>query len=78
MDMLTLFIDLGRVQRNLNGYNFRSGQFTEYWYLAVIPIVFLIIWKFLPQLEKKVKKATGIPDVSPDASAFDQLCRVHR
>ncbi|MEZ6045128.1 MAG: hypothetical protein R3C11_06015 [Planctomycetaceae bacterium] len=72
-----MLMQFDRVQRNLTGYNIRSGQFGEYWYLAVIPVVFLLIWKFMPQIEKNLKKASGIPDSSPDASVFDQLCRVH-
>ncbi|WP_144996130.1 hypothetical protein [Polystyrenella longa] len=76
--MMTLFMQFNRVQRSLNGYSIRSSSIMEYWYLAVLPIVFLIVWKFLPQIEKKVKKVSGVADDSPQASIFDQLCRVHR
>ncbi|MAT16831.1 MAG: hypothetical protein CMJ46_16350 [Planctomyces sp.] len=77
MHLITLFMQFDKIQHNLNGYSIRSGQLMHYWYLVAIPIIFLVIWKYLPQIEKQVKHASGIADDSPNASIFDQLCRLH-
>jgi len=69
---------LAQYEREIGYYTKNSAQFSNYWYLLLVPLAIGVIWWLLPQVEKIINPAPPArKGDAPSADLFSTLCQAH-